>query len=96
VLQIDTVKQQKVGEFDVVDGAETIKLKDAGDGIGIFDLREPCVGNVKFGIAFGFGDLMAELRDFTRGDAETATNVLELFAGRVGAKHGGIYLKTVK
>jgi hypothetical protein len=80
----------------VVNGAETIKFKDAGNGIRIFDLRKPGVGDVKLGITLGFGDLVAKLRDFTRGDAEAATNVLKLFAGRLRRNHERVYLKIVK
>ena len=58
-LQVDAVKEQEVGELDTVDGAETVELENAGNGIGIFDLREPSVGDMELGIAFGFGDLLA-------------------------------------
>jgi hypothetical protein len=53
---------------------------------------------VKLGIAFGIGDLLAEVGNFTRGDAQTATNVFELFAGGLGwgPSHAKVYLKTVK
>ena len=98
VLQVYTVEKQEVGELDAVDGAETIELKDAGDRIGVFDLSEPCVGDVKFGITFGFGDLLAKVRDLTRGDAQTATDVFELFAGELSLSpcHAEVYLKTVR
>src|ERR1700740_3566602 len=38
VQQVDAVEEQEVGEFYAVDRAETVKLKDAGNGIGVFDL----------------------------------------------------------
>jgi hypothetical protein len=98
MLKVYAIKAQKVGELDVVDGAETIELEDAGDRIGIFDLRKPGIGDVKLGIAFGFGNLLAEVGNFTRGDAQTATDVFELFAGGLGwgPSHAKVYLKTVK
>jgi hypothetical protein len=98
MLKVYTIKAQKVGELDVVDGAETIKLKDAGDGIGVFDLRKPGVGDVKLGITLGFGDLLAEVGNFARGDAQAATDVFELFAGGLGwgPSHAEVYLTKVK
>jgi hypothetical protein len=36
---------------------------------------------VKLRIAFGFGNLLAKLGDFRRGDPETAADFLEPFAG---------------
>jgi len=51
---------------------------------------------VKFRITFGFGDLLAEVGDFTRGDAQTETNGFELFTGGVSPSHAEVYLKTVK
>jgi hypothetical protein len=98
MLKVYTIKAQKVGELDVVDGAETIKLKDAGDGIGVFDLRKPRVGDVKLGITLGFGDLLAEVGNFARGDAQAATDVFELFAGGLGwgPSHAEVYLIKVK
>jgi hypothetical protein len=87
VLQIDTVEEQEVGELDAVDGAETIKFEDTGDGIGVFDLCEPCVGDVKLGITFGFGNLLAEVGDFTRGNPQATTDVFELFARDLSANH---------
>src|SRR6266404_1711031 len=95
-LQVNAVKEQEVGELDTVDGAETVELENAGNGIGVFDLREPCVGDVKLGITFGFGDLLAEVRHFTRGDAQTETNGFELFARGMSPSHAEVYLKTVK
>ena len=96
MLQVDTVKKQKVGELDAIDGAETVELKDAGNGIGVFDLGEPGVGDMEIGIALGIGDLLAEIGDFTRGDAQTETNGFELFAGGLRPSHVEVYLKTVK
>jgi hypothetical protein len=96
VLQVDSVEEQEVGELDAVDRAETVELKDAGNGIGVFDLREPSIGDMELGIAFSFGDLLAEVRYFTRGDAQTETNGFELFAGGLRPNHGEVYLKTVK
>ncbi len=96
VLQVDAVKQQKVGEPDAVDGAETVELKNAGDRIRVFDLREPSVGDVKLGITFGFCDLLAEVGHFTCGDAQTETNGFELFTRGVSPSHAEVYLKTVK
>jgi len=96
VLQVDSVEEQEVGELDAVDGAETVELKDAGDGIRVFDLREPSVGDMELGITFGFGDLLAEVRDFACGDAQTGTNLFELFAGGLSPNHAEVYLKTVK
>jgi hypothetical protein len=96
VLQVDPIKEQEVGELDAIDGAETVELKDAGNGIGVFDLREPSVGNVKLGIAFGFGDLLAEVGHLTGSDAQTGTNGFESFTGGLSPSHVEVYLKTVK
>ena len=95
VLQVDPIKEQEVGELDAIDGAETVELKDAGNGIGVFDLREPGVGDMELGITFGFGDLLAEVGDFACGDAQTRADVFELFAGRL-SRHAEVYLNTVK
>jgi len=76
VLQVHTVKKQQIGKFDAIDGAETVELKNTGHGIGVFDLREPCVGDVIFGIALGFGDFLAEFGDFPCSDTQTEANVL--------------------
>jgi len=80
VLQVHTVKKQQIGKFDAIDGAETVELKNTGHGIGVFDLGEPCVRDVIFRIALGFGDLLAKVRNFTRGNTQTEPNILELFA----------------
>jgi len=96
VLQVDAVKQQKVGEPDAVDGAETVELKNAGDRIRVFDLREPSVGDVKLGITFGLCDLLAEVGHFTCGDAQAETNGFELFTRGVSPSHAEVYPKTVK
>src|SRR6266436_3984765 len=96
MLQVDAVKKQKVGELDAIDGAETVELKDAGNGIGVFDLGEPGVGDMELGITFGVGDLLAEIGDFTCGDAQTETNGFELFAGGLRPSHVEVYLRTVK
>jgi hypothetical protein len=56
ILQIDAVDEQQVGEFHMVNAAQAIEFEDAGNGVGIFDLGEPGVGEVKLGIAFGVRD----------------------------------------
>src|SRR5260370_11212654 len=93
VLQVKTVEQQEVGELDSVDGAEAVKLEDAGDGIGVFNLCQPCVGDVKLWIALRFGDPLAKVGDFTGRDAQTGTNIFQLFARSLSISHAQVYLK---
>jgi len=93
VLQVDSVEKQEICELDAVDRAEAVELEDAGNGIGVFDLREPGVGDMELGIAFGFGDLLAEVGNFARGDSQAETNGFELFAGGLRPNHAEVYLK---
>jgi len=77
-LQIDPVQKQQIGELDAVNGTEAIQFEDAGDGVGVFDLRQPGIGNLKFRIALRFGNFLAEFSNVAGGDAQTCAQVLEL------------------
>lgn len=77
-FEINAVEPQNFSESYVVDGAEAVELEDAGDGIGIFDLGEPRIGNLEFRVAFGFRDVLAEFSHITSSDPEAGTQVLQL------------------
>jgi hypothetical protein len=58
---------------------------DAWNGIGIFHLREPRVRDVKFRVAFGLGDSLAQLGDFARADAESHADLFQPFVRSEGS-----------
>jgi hypothetical protein len=80
-LQINAEVKHEVCEFDVVNGSEGIHFEDAGDGIGIFELGEPGVRNLKLGIFFIFGDDLAQGFHITCGYAESNAQFSELITG---------------
>jgi len=96
VVEVDPVEQQQVGELDAINGAERVNLEDAGNRIGVFDLREPGVGDVEFGIAFSFRDALAEVGDVPGGDAQTATNIFQAIAGGNSPGHAASYSISIK
>ena len=81
-LQIHAKKEEQVRKFDMVNGGEGIEFEDAGNGIGIFELREPGIGNLKFGIAFIFSDFLAERFNVAGGDAQAKTQFSKIVTGR--------------
>jgi len=68
-LQVDPVEKQEVRELRPIDGAQAVQLEDARDGVRIFDLRKPRIGNLKFRIMFSARNLLAQFRHIARGYA---------------------------
>jgi hypothetical protein len=65
LLHIDSVKPQEVGEFQPIDGAQAVELKNTRDRIGILYLGKPCIGDLELGISFHFGNLLAQFSHIT-------------------------------
>jgi hypothetical protein len=59
LVQVQAEEKHEVRKFDAVDGSQGVELENAGDGIGIFELRQPRIGNLEFGIFFFLGDFLA-------------------------------------
>jgi hypothetical protein len=75
LLKIHTEEQQKVREFEVIDGTEAIEFVDARRGQRVFDLREPGIRYVKFAVPFALRDLPALLGDVSCSDSETRPQI---------------------
>src|SRR5579885_1403852 len=79
-VEVHAEQVEQVRKADVVDGAEAEELEDAGDGIRVFNLREPGVGNGEFRIALLVADFLAQVGHVARRDSQAKTNLFELLS----------------
>jgi len=66
LLKVQLIELQHVGKLHPINGAQAVQLEYTGHGVGILDLRKPRVGDLKFRIALGFRDALAEFRHVAR------------------------------
>jgi len=70
-LQVNPIEKQEIGKLCAINGAQAVKLEDAGYGVRILDLRKPRIGNLEFRIMLSACYLLAEFRDVARGYAQS-------------------------
>src|SRR5215470_13898152 len=80
-LEVDPEEQEKISDVHAVDDAQGIDFVDSRDGVGVFNLRKPRVGDVKLRVAFGLGNFKAQAVDFTRGNPQSAADLLQPLVG---------------
>jgi hypothetical protein len=69
-LQIYAKIEKQVRELYMVDGCERIQLVNTGNGIGVFDLRQPGVGNLELRVLFFFRNSQAQALHIPRRNAQ--------------------------
>jgi hypothetical protein len=82
LVQVQAEEKHEVRKFDAVDGSQGVELENAGDGIGIFELRQPRIGNLEFGIFFFLGDFLAQAFHIARGYSQTGAQFSKMITGR--------------
>src|SRR5579871_3849593 len=80
IQKIDSEYVEKFRKLNVVDHAETEELVNARRRIRIFDLRQPCVRNMKFFVPLDPRDSFAFFRNFTRCNAKLCADLLQSLA----------------
>jgi hypothetical protein len=70
-LQVNPIEEYKIGKLCAINGAQAVKLEDAGYGVRILDLRKPRIGNLEFRIMLSACYLLAEFGDVARRYAQS-------------------------
>jgi hypothetical protein len=81
-LQVHTEVKHQVGELDVVDRGQGVHLENAWHRIGVFQLCEPGIGNLKFRIIFLLRDLLAQIFDVAGRNPQANAQSSQLVAWR--------------